>query len=370
MTADSCKRDAPPALLGATVTDGPTPDLTQYDVVTINLSGGKDSWITACLAMEAARAAGVSERVYTFHATLGCLDWPAVQIGGQTYPSVSTLAALQSSTSGVPTTRHLERTKTTLDDEPVTYDLLTYIAAYGRFPRKGTRFCTKGFKEQVEEAAMTPVINELKVPLGLAASPTAIKLVRPIRRLKVLGLRSDESRDRAARPAYRNISTNSVRHTDEWCPAKDWSTPEVREFHKATGFPHHWTYDSTPGAGDWEGTSRCSCSYCVLGSKRDLIIAARRRLRLARLIALAEAVRGDTFQANRSMHDLIEMAQAKGGPTPGIVIDDETPEFEAMERSVRSALSRPPRKEIERATLKWPRLPLLTEGPAACSGGC
>lgn len=310
---------------GSTITAGPIPDLTQYDVITGNLSGGKDSWLMECLMMQEARDAGVADRVYTFHATLGALEWPSVQVGTDIFPSVSSLAALQSSASGIPEDRHLERTKMTLDDAPAVYDLLTYIAAYGRFPRLGTRFCTKAFKEQLEEAAMTPIINNLKVTLGLAHTPTARKLARPIRRLKVLGLRSDESRDRAERPAYRNISSNSIRHTDEWCPAKDWTTQDVKDFHAASAFQHHWTYDSFPGAGDWAGTSRCSCSFCVLSSKRDLIIAVRRRPRLADLIALVEAVRGDTFQAERSMHDLIDLSRQKGGPDPGVVLDDETP---------------------------------------------
>ncbi|MFJ2629563.1 phosphoadenosine phosphosulfate reductase [Streptomyces sp. NPDC087532] len=355
---------------GRTITEGPVPDLTQYDVITNNLSGGKDSWLMACLAMQEAREADVEERVYSFHATLGALEWPSVQVGTEIFPSVSTLAALQSSASGLPTDRHLESTKMTQDDTPTVYDLLTYVAAYGRFPRLGTRFCTKAYKEQLEEAAMTPIINQLKVTLGLASTPTARKIDRPIRRLKVLGLRSDESRDRAERPAYRNISSNSIRHTDEWCPAKDWTTQDVKDFHAASGFQHHWTYDSYPGAGDWEGTSRCSCSFCVLSSKRDLIIAVRRRPRLATLIALVEKVRGDTFQAGRSMHDLIELSQQKGGPDPGVILNDETPEFEAMEKAVRAALSRPPRKEIDRATLNRPRLPLLTEPSAPCDARC
>lgn len=363
--------EASPAIAqGCTVTKGPIPDLTQYDLITGNLSGGKDSWLMQCLAMHEAREAGVEDRFYTFHATLGAFEWPSVQIGAVIFPSVSTLAALQSSASGLPADRHLERTKLTQDDNPAVYDLLTYVAAYGRFPRLNTRYCTKAFKEQLEEAAMTPIINDKKVALGLAHTPTARKLLRPVRRLKVLGLRSDESRDRAARPGYRNVSSNSIRHTDEWCPAKDWTTEDVKEFHATSGFQHHWTYDSAPGAGDWEGTSRCSCSFCVLSSKRDLTIAVRRRPRLAELIALVEAVRGDTFQAGRSMHDLIELSREKGGPDPGVVILDETPEFERMEKAVRAALSHPPRKEIERATLNRTRLPLLTEQSTSCDARC
>ncbi|MCX4573282.1 hypothetical protein OHB41_08825 [Streptomyces sp. NBC_01571] len=182
-----------------TVTRDQLPNLADYDLIVGNLSGGKDSWLMQSVLMDAARAAGVADRVWTFHATLGPLEWPGVEYGGQYYPSVSELAAQQSAASGVPAERHIEATKLTLDDDPEPYDLLTYIAAYGCFPRLGTRYCTKAFKEQVEDASFTPIINGLKVKLGLATKPNAVKLTRRVRRLKSLGLRSDESRDRAAR---------------------------------------------------------------------------------------------------------------------------------------------------------------------------
>ncbi|MCQ9179067.1 phosphoadenosine phosphosulfate reductase [Streptomyces sp. IBSBF 2953] len=350
-----------------TVTRDQLPNLADYDLIVGNLSGGKDSWLMQSVLMDAARAAGVADRVWTFHATLGPLEWPGVEYGGQYYPSVSELAAQQSAASGVPAERHIEATKLTLDDDPEPYDLLTYIAAYGCFPRLGTRYCTKAFKEQVEDASFTPIINGLKVKLGLATKPNAVKLTRRVRRLKSLGLRSDESRDRAARPAYRNVMTNGVRHLDEWCPAKDWTTQQVKDFHAETGFPHHWTYDSHPGAGDWAGTSRCSCSFCILGSKRDLLISVQRRPRLAELIAHVETVRGDTFRPDISMHELIALSRQPGAPKGGVVIPDETPEFQATKASVMDALSKPPRKETRLAGRPRTSLPLLTDTCASCN---
>ncbi|MGW3135035.1 hypothetical protein [Streptomyces sp. NPDC001139] len=72
-------------------------------------------------------------------------------------------------------------------------------------------------------------------------------------------------------PAFRTVQANSARVVDEWLPVKDWSTEAVKEWHADAPVPYCWTYDSVPGAGDWFGTSRCSCSLCVFASKRDML---------------------------------------------------------------------------------------------------
>ncbi|TQE33208.1 phosphoadenosine phosphosulfate reductase [Streptomyces ipomoeae] len=354
----------PAAIPDGTVTRGPVPILADYDIISGNLSGGGDSYAMQHVLMAAAREAGVDDRVWTFHATLGPAEWPALDFEGTHYPSAAGLAALQSQFTGVPGERHLQRTKLTDGPEPEPYDLLTYIAAYGRFPRLGTRFCTRQFKEAIEEAAFTPVINERKVSLGLARTPTAVKLTRPVRRLKVLGLLGEESRDRAARPVYRHVGHNGVRHVDEWLPIHAWTKAQVRDLHAATGMPHHWTYDSAPGAGDWLGTSRCSCALCFLSSKRDLLLGVLRRPRLSSLIARVEHVRGDSFRADWSMHDLIAWSKLPGAPKPGVVITDETPAFDAMEKAVLKALQKPPRKEPKLALGRV--LPVLSGDCTAC----
>ncbi|MEV7177850.1 phosphoadenosine phosphosulfate reductase [Kitasatospora sp. NPDC093679] len=325
---------------GHTTTSGPAPDLTQYDIITVNLSGGKDGLIALHLVMEEARRQGVADRVWTFHATLGLLEWPSVHFDGRAFPSVSQLAAQQSTAFGVAAGQHLERSKTTKGPDGVErpQSLLAYTAAYGRFMRLGTRYCTKSFKEQQEEAAFTPVITGLRAVLG-----------RPVRRLKVLGTRGDESRDRAARPAYRNVLANSVRHTDEWLPAKEWTTEAVWGWHLDRGEEWHWTYDSVPGARDRRGTTRCSCEFCFLAGRRDLMLGVLRRPRLAELFALVERVRGDSFRPDLRMSDLIELAKRPGAPEPGVVIEDGTVEFRRLQAEVRLALQAPPRKAVELA---------------------
>ncbi|MFG2845935.1 phosphoadenosine phosphosulfate reductase [Kitasatospora sp. NPDC048296] len=336
-----------------TITPGPVPDLADYDIICGNLSYGADSRAMQHVLMEAARAAGVADRVWTFHATLGPMEWPSVTVRGRRHASVAELAARQSRESGVPRSRHLELAKMRDDgaggQEP--YDLLTYTALYGRFMRLNTRYCTKGFKEQLEETSHTPEVRRLRPLLG-----------RPVRVLKVLGLRGEESASRAQRPAYRTVKSNTSRHVDEWLPAKAWTKAQVRELHAEQGYEWHWCYDSEPGACDWLGSSRCSCSSCFLASRRDSLLGVLRRPRIAEATALVEQVRGDSFRPDISMAELIALSREPGAPRPGVVIEDEGPDFARMMKRLRWALKQEPRRLPELALSAPPRalLPVIT----------
>jgi len=74
------------ALPAGTVTRAAAPDLADYDLIAPQLSGGKDSAVMMWLTMEAARAAGVVDRVRSYHASLGLLEWPAVIYAGVRWP--------------------------------------------------------------------------------------------------------------------------------------------------------------------------------------------------------------------------------------------------------------------------------------------
>ncbi|MFD8339256.1 phosphoadenosine phosphosulfate reductase [Streptomyces solisilvae] len=320
-----------------TVTRAPRPDLTDYDLLAPQLSGGKDSALMMWLFMETARTAGVVERVRSYHASLGLLDWPGITYHGVYWPGVSELAARQSTAFGLPPDQHLEvtRTLTGPDGTRMPHSLLTEIAAYGRFPRLGSKYCTKSAKDTVVSASWTPFVTQRKKELG-----------RPVRILKVQGIRRDESRSRSTLAPYRNVLANGARVVDEWLPALEWTTEEVKEWCGSMPIARHWTYDSVPGAGDWLGTSRCSCSLCSFASKRDLLLAIGRRPRLAALYELVESVRGDSLRSDWRIHDLIHLAKAPDAPDPGVVCDDDTPAFAMLEEQVRAALARPPRKAV------------------------
>jgi len=324
----------------STVTPASTPDFTHYDLIAPQLSGGCDSALTMWLTMNTARAAGTVSHVRSYHAALGLLDWPAVTHQGVTWPGVAELAALQSIAFGLPAGQHTEVTRTmpSPDGSRLPYSLLTEIAAYGRFPRMGSKYCTKSAKESVVSAAWTPFVSATKKTLG-----------RPVRILKVMGMRWDESRSRSTLMPYRNVQTNGARIVDEWLPALAWPKERVHEWAEDYPLARHWTYDSSPSAKDWKGTSRCSCSLCVFASRRDLLLAIGRRPRLSALYNEVETVRGDSFRPDWRIHDLIHQAAAAGAPDPGIVCSDDSPAFDQLEAQVRSALTVAPRKAVDLA---------------------
>lgn len=336
-----------------TVTRAPVPDLSDYDLIAPQLSGGQDSALTMCLTMAAAVRDGVPDRVRSFHSALPVLDWPEVVYDGHRWPGVAELAARQSAAFG-PNAGHTEVTRMMPgpDGTPMPHSLLTEIALYGRFPRLGSKFCTKSAKESVVNVAWTPFVQRRSKELG-----------RPVRILKPMGMRRDESRSRSTLEPYRNVLTNGARIVDEWLPALMWTRNEVQEWSEDHPELKHWTYDSVPGAMDWLGTWRCSCSLCGFAGKRDQLIAIRRRPRLAALYAEVETVRGDSLAPGRRIADLIHLAHGPGAPDPGVVLPDDGPEFTAVALQVRSALARPPRKAVDLAARD-------DDEPTTVCGGC
>jgi hypothetical protein len=130
---------------------------TRHRIV-INLSGGKDGPVAGLIAMNAARQAGVADRVWTAHASLGPMEWPAVTVDGVRWPSASELAAQHSQALGVPPERHVEvRRSREVDGERVPFDLLTFIAERGDWPWLGrARTCTGPWKTKMVYQAFTP----------------------------------------------------------------------------------------------------------------------------------------------------------------------------------------------------------------------
>ena len=66
-------RNAPP-----TVTPAATPRLTDYDIILVNSSAGKDSQANLDVVAGAAREAGVLDRLGVAHADLGDAEWDGV----------------------------------------------------------------------------------------------------------------------------------------------------------------------------------------------------------------------------------------------------------------------------------------------------
>lgn len=232
-------------------------DLTEYDVILVNSSAGKDSQCMLDLVVGMARDAGVLDRVVVAHADLGRVEWEGTR----------ELAERQARAYGV-------RFEAVQRDG---LDLLDQVRVRGKWPASNARYCTSDFKRGPIRKLMTRLVREL----GLG---------RPARILNCMGLRSEESPARAKKPSFRRDepASNGRRHVDEWLPIQDWTLGEVWARIRASGVPWHPAYDA--------GMSRLSCVFCVLAKKSDLEIAARLNPGLLREYAAVEREIGHDFK--------------------------------------------------------------------------
>lgn len=283
----SCTSDEPegatatPATAHATVTAAPAPDLTQYDVILVNSSAGKDSQASLDVVVEQARAAGVLERVVVVHADLGDAEWDGVP----------ELAAEHAAHYGL----RFEVTGRTAADGH-TETILERVAQRGLWPDSARRWCTSDHKRGPIRTVMTKLVAELRDSGRVTG--------RPVRLLNVMGLRAEESTARARRAAYIHnpSASNGRRRVDDWHPIHHYTVADVWDRIAAAGTRSHPAYAA--------GMSRLSCRFCVLASRADLVCSARLNPELADRYAAVEDAAGHTFRADLSMADII--AEARG----------------------------------------------------------
>lgn len=323
------RADDPPA--PKTITCGPEPDLAAYDLIVAGLSG-KDAHAMLDRIVVQARSAGAFDRLFTVHADMGLMEWPSVHHGGRDYPSNRELVAQTALHYGIPAERHIETRRVVIDPDGTrrAQSLLEQIAMWRKFPDAARRWCTSDSKVGKIQVALTPLVNQCRRQLG-----------RPVRILNVTGVRAEESTKRANRPTYSVGYANKHRHQDEYLPVHHLSTAAVRAIVDGSGMAHHWAYDSEPGARDWGGMSRLSCSLCIMSNKADLVLAARRRPRLAALYAEVEHAINHLFKLAMPMSRVLELAAEPGGPEPGVVLEEDGPEFAALDAAVRAQLAGP-----------------------------
>jgi 3'-phosphoadenosine 5'-phosphosulfate sulfotransferase (PAPS reductase)/FAD synthetase len=243
--------------------------LTDYDVILVNSSGGKDSQTLLDQVATQAAAEGVTDRLTVLHCALGHVEWPGT----------AELARKQAEHYGL---RYEERHR---EQGP----LLDQVRARGMWPSSAARYCTSDQKRAPARKLITALVAELG-------------LDRQAQVLNCMGLRAAESRARAKRPmlARDDGASSGRREVWTWLPILDWTDEQVWASIRASGVPYHPAYD--------QGMSRLSCSLCVLASKPDLIRACQLRPALAREYAALEEEIGHRFRADISMSQL--MAEA------------------------------------------------------------
>ena len=199
------------------------------------------------------------EQLLIVHAPLGEVEWPGV------------IAHIENtSPPGVP-----------LIMAPVTSGktLLERIEERGRFPSKSARFCTSDTKRG-------PIERELR--RYLKAHPRFEG-----RLVNALGIRRDESRDRARRIPWRRNERMSVagREVYDWLPVFELTTEDVFRVIAEAGQSPHPVYSF--------GLTRCSCSFCIFASRSDLRRAAELRPELYEKYAQLERRIAHTLSPTR-----------------------------------------------------------------------
>ncbi len=202
-------------------------------LVSVSVSGGKDSQaMTILLARIVPR-----DQLVVVHAPLGEVEWP-----GTVEHIENTIPA------GVPLIFARTASGKTLLDR---------VEDRGKWPAPTLRYCTSEHKTG-------PIERELR--RYLKAHPRFEG-----RLVSAMGLRRDESADRARRIPWKRSDRNSRagREWFDWLPIFDLTADDVFRVIREAGQSPHWVYA--------QGMSRCSCSLCIFSSRSDLRRAAELR---------------------------------------------------------------------------------------------
>lgn len=254
--------------------------LSDYDIIVINTSGGKDSQVMLDLIATTAAEAGLTDRLRAVHADLGRVEWPGTK----------ELAAEQATHYGLELVIVEKK-----DTEAAPRDLLERVEKRGMWPSSQQRWCTSDHKRGAIRPYFTALAKQWRTE-----NPDA---GRPCRILSVMGMRAQESAARAKRPTFvPGVVSSRNQVVDEFLPIHDWTEGDVWQTIKASGVRHHEAYD--------KGMSRLSCSFCVLASRADLVLAAQLRPELAAEYAAVEKRIDHTFQSGTAMAEIIEQAKA------------------------------------------------------------
>ena len=251
-------------------------DLTAYDWIVINSSGGKDSQAMTDVVVRLATEAGVRDRLLLVHCDLGRAEWEGTM----------ELAREHAGHYGL----RFEVVKRGRD--------LLHQVEHERkmWPIKGRCYGTSDHKTSQVAKLHTALGKETRAVEGST---------RQVRILDCIGLRADESDKRSARLAAMVAETGEalkvVRdtrnvHVTKWHPIADWSLGSVWGCIATAQTRHHWAYDL--------GMSRLSCAFCVMANKEDLRISAKANPDLAREYLRIEAAIGHNFHsATHSLAD-------------------------------------------------------------------
>ncbi|HEX7855000.1 MAG TPA: phosphoadenosine phosphosulfate reductase family protein [Sphingobium sp.] len=237
-----------PSLPDLAITDELTSAIQDGAWIVFNLSGGKDSGAAIFAVNLYLDLLGhPRERRMAIHADLGRAEWAStthtiqrIVAAGGTPLTVVRRAA------GDLVDRWIQR----FESGKRRYEALETYHLIGPWSSASLRFCQSEMKAAV-------------------IGPAVARMLPGEHIISVLGLRRDESHNRAAipivRPDYRHAKAGNRQGTTMslWNPLVDWTAADVFRAHDLLGIPLHEAYT------DW-GSSRLSCRYCIFASLQDL----------------------------------------------------------------------------------------------------
>lgn len=253
------------------------PDLTDWDVILINTSGGKDSQTMMNEVVRRADEQNVArDRLIAAHADLGRVEWKGT----------AQLAEKQARMHGIEF-RKIKRPQG---------DLLEHVERRGMWPSPAARYCTSDHKRSQIAKIITALDRERREG-------------RTFRLLNCMGLRAEESQARRARSPHAPNTYFSTRSRTvwDWLPIHDWSEEEVWADIARSGIPHHPAYDL--------GMPRLSCVLCIYAPKEALMLAGRHNPELlAEYVRLEERI-DHRFRPELSLAQVAE--DIERGESPG-----------------------------------------------------
>lgn len=225
-----------------------TPTITEQlragAVVGIGVSGGKDSSAMAHALTEYLDTVGHGGPRVLVHSDLGLIEWR------DSLPMCEQLAQRLGLKLIVVHKDMIARWKQRQRNNIHRYEQLQCVKLVMPWSSAQWRFCTG-------ENKVVPICSELacRFPGQVILSAS--------------GIRRDESdqRKKALVSKEQPKLTKKKLHTSgfDWHPIIEWSLEDVFAYHQAKAIPWHPAYTL--------GCTRVSCTYCVLGSQRNLTVA-------------------------------------------------------------------------------------------------
>jgi len=266
----------------------PVVDLTQFDVIVVSTSAGKDSLVALWIVCSMAKRQGVLDRVHAIHCDLGRVE----------HDGVVELAKRQCAAQGVPLTVVTRIGQVATKDSSVyakgeVYgDLWDYVLRRGAWHSESCRFCTSEFKRSPSEKHYTACAAKWRAMTGEK---------RAARILDVQGIRAEEAPDtRGARPEHFIRKENRNQFVSTWYRVHKWTEKQVWACIRENELEYHPVYD--------QGMPRLSCVFCHYAKNNPDALRLAGKLYPEKLDAACEVE--ETLEARKAAAKTQEEADA------------------------------------------------------------